>query len=361
MAAINKPSDINKVWADGGDKVSPSDVKINLGWEVEVPPRQYFNWLDGKQDQAIAHINQHGIPVWDAVTEYQANKSYVQGSNGTVYLAVQTHTNQDPTTDVNNTYWKEAFARAQDTIQDWSSTINYTASDYVIGSNGLIYFALQASGPSTTARNPVSEPTYWQQYASHGIIKFDTAGVTNWTVPLAMQLGIIKPKVTVVGGGGSSSRAAASSGGGGGGGGAAIKVVDLSGVTSVTITVGAGGPSLTADGGGNIGGTSSFGAYCSATGGEGGVLGTGGGGGGVGAGGDLNLAGSGGGATATSAGSTVFTAGAGGGSLLGGGGRGRSTGSAAPGVAGLNGGGGGGSVLAAAGGAGGAGVVIIEW
>lgn len=103
MAVVNKPSDINKIWADGGDKVSPSDVKIGLGWEVEVPPRQYFNWLDSKQDQAIAHINQHGIPVWDNITEYQANKSYVQGSDGIIYQSLLTHTNQNPTS--TSGYW----------------------------------------------------------------------------------------------------------------------------------------------------------------------------------------------------------------------------------------------------------------
>lgn len=109
MAVINKPSDINKIWAGSGDKTSPSDVKIGEGWEVEVPPRQYFNWLDNKQDQFNAHVNQHGIPVWDSVTEYQAGKSYTQGSDGVVYIAVQTNANNDPTSDATDSFWREAF------------------------------------------------------------------------------------------------------------------------------------------------------------------------------------------------------------------------------------------------------------
>lgn len=108
MSVINKPSDINKIWAEGGDKVSPSDVKIGTGWEVEVPPRQWFNWLDSKQDQAIAHINQFGIPVWDSVTEYQADKSYVQGSDGIIYLATQTATNQNPVS--SPAYWRKLLS-----------------------------------------------------------------------------------------------------------------------------------------------------------------------------------------------------------------------------------------------------------
>jgi len=106
-------------------------------------------------------------------------------------------------------------------------------------------------------------------------------------------------KVIVVGGGGS---AASNSGagnaylGGGGGGGAAIEFVTLSQNDTVAVTVGYGAtdPAAAATDG-NTGGTSSFGAYCSATGGEGGKYSASnvgeGGVGGLGSGGDLNLKG----------------------------------------------------------------------
>lgn len=79
-----------------------------------------------------------------------------------------------------------------------------------------------------------------------------------------------KAKVTVIGGGGSGGR---NRGAGGGGGGKVEKYIDLTGVDTVPITVGAGGtkPAAgTAPISGNPGGTSSFGSYCSATGGWGG-------------------------------------------------------------------------------------------
>ena len=108
MPLINKPQNINKIWSSSGDRATPSDQKINQGWVPEIPPHQWFNYIDNKQDQAIAHINQMGIPQWDAVTEYQANKSYVQGpTNGVVYKATQTHTNQNP--EVGQGFWEEAF------------------------------------------------------------------------------------------------------------------------------------------------------------------------------------------------------------------------------------------------------------
>jgi hypothetical protein len=82
---------------------------------VEVPPRQWENYIQNKQDQAIAHINQHGIAVWDAETEYQADTSYTQGqTNGTIYRAKVTHSGQNPELDTLNTYWDIAFAAAGD-------------------------------------------------------------------------------------------------------------------------------------------------------------------------------------------------------------------------------------------------------
>lgn len=115
MAEISKP-DYRYVWSSGGANVSPSNTKIQTGWTSEVPPYQWENYLQNRQDNMLVHINQHGIPQWDALTEYFANKSYTLGSDGLVYKAVQNSgpntTTQDPTTDVSDTYWRVAFADA---------------------------------------------------------------------------------------------------------------------------------------------------------------------------------------------------------------------------------------------------------
>lgn len=109
MPNIVKPSGINQLWAAGGTKVAPSLQKLNIGWVVELPPYQYQNWLDNRQDTFIAHINQHGIPEWDTETEYQGNLSYTQGSNGLIYKCLVTNTNFNPTNPLNSTYWVRAF------------------------------------------------------------------------------------------------------------------------------------------------------------------------------------------------------------------------------------------------------------
>lgn len=114
MALISKP-DYTYIWASGGSSVEPSNTKKQTGWTAEVPPFQWENWIQNRQDQFIAHINQRGIPQWDGQTEYEAGGlSYVQGSDGVVYKSVAVSgpstTVQDPTTDVSDTYWTVAFA-----------------------------------------------------------------------------------------------------------------------------------------------------------------------------------------------------------------------------------------------------------
>ena len=114
MPLITKP-DFTYVWASGGAIVAPNDTKKQLGWVAEAPPFQWDNWLQNRQDQMLAHINQRGIPAWDGLTNYEAGGlSYVQGSDGKIYKSVAASgpsaTAQNPTTDVSDTYWTVAFA-----------------------------------------------------------------------------------------------------------------------------------------------------------------------------------------------------------------------------------------------------------
>lgn len=111
-AEVNKP-DFSYVWASGGAIVAPSDVKKQTGWTAEVPPFQWENFLQNRQDNAILHLFQKGISEWDVLSNYYFTasgvRSYVQGSDGVVYVAVADSLNQNPTTDSTHTYWKPAF------------------------------------------------------------------------------------------------------------------------------------------------------------------------------------------------------------------------------------------------------------
>ena len=147
-----------------------------------------------------------------------------------------------------------------------------------------------------------------------------TPGGVTWTKPS----GLVAVKVTVVGGGGGRPPSPGVRGGSGGGG-AAIEYIPAPSIPGpVTVTVGAGGPSASP----GAGGTSSFGAFCSATSGAVATSDSGGAGG-AGSGGTINFDGEAGGVsrsnpTGTTPGASpvlrVSIGGRGGASIFGGGG-----------------------------------------
>lgn len=184
MAEITKPLDINKIWASAGDVLAPSDSKIATGWQVEIPARQYFNYIDHKQDAAIAHINQHGIPVWDNTTEYQyslsGTKSICMGSDGTIYRTKQVNTNQNPVTDTTDTYWEIAFANVGDFYTQTQSDARYlqksmNLSDLVnpatARANLSVYSQAQTyTKPEVDAKTTVASPGQAQAQTSNTVL-----------------------------------------------------------------------------------------------------------------------------------------------------------------------------------------------
>lgn len=256
-----------------------------------------------------------------------------------------------------------------------------TLNNVILG-NGTS--AVQVVAPSTNGNVLTSNGTTWTSAAppstyvgGQGQV-FTTTGANTFTVPT----GITTVKVTVVGGGGNGGGTANSACGGGGGGGLSVRyVTGLTPGGTVTATVGA------------VAGTSSFGAFASATGGASVTTGTAGGAGGTGSSGTYNIAGGAGGAGVNIAGASGSGGGGGGGGgalgpdgpavaffvgcagpfqvafpayggagVFGRGGTGfggAGNGTAANGFG--NGGGGGGNGASQSGGAGSTGIVVVEW
>jgi hypothetical protein len=226
----------------------------------------------------------------------------------------------------------------------------FLAGDIGAGINEYIYdgtvFRLSAPGSATNFR-------------SHDVKV--TAGTDTFTAP---QTGWYYVKVTGGGGGGGSVNSSANIAACGGGGGVSEDFIYLTAGQTVSRTVGAGGTGGPGAGGvGSSGGTSSFGAYMTATGGGGGA-GAGspngsGGGSGIGVGGALNY-GLGDGSSYTKSDGTGFDIGG-----LGGGAGGQAssaTGLVARGGQAPGGGGGGASTNGSGGGGpGAAGSIIITW
>ncbi len=204
---------------------------------------------------------------------------------------------------------------------------------------------------------------------------FSTAGTftggSGWQKPS----GITTIKVYVTGGGGGGGGIGGDQvddhAEGGAAGGTAIEIIDVTSVVSVTVVVGSAGSGGAQDANGGDGTVSSFGSYCTATGGTGGKT-TGASGyyatGGVGSGGNINLTG----CPPTMGPEFNHFAGLsrsssmGGASFWGGGGRGGMYGAGwsmpeRPAGVGINGSGGGGGMISnVAGAAGGAGFVVVE-
>lgn len=141
MPLITKPDNLNFVWSSAGDKITPSQEKIQQGWVQEIPPRQIFNFIDGRQDQFNAYVNQHGIVGWDEDTDYFAGKSYVQDDvDGTVWRAVNDNTNSEPSS--TNADWAPAFV----TVDGYAGGKRYVGyefknADFLAVSNHRYYLS----------------------------------------------------------------------------------------------------------------------------------------------------------------------------------------------------------------------------
>ncbi len=193
---------------------------------------------------------------------------------------------------------------------EWNS--NHDASNrYAESGNGSI--SNTGSSPDTsilayrcwTSTNSDSNSVTSGGGGIASIQTFDTVGAHTWTKPA----GIETIRVQVVGGGGGAG-GGDSHYGAGGAGGYSEKIIDVSSLNTISVTVGVAGAAGSTGGAGtagSTGGTTSFDTHCSATGGQGGSVSANyeGGSGGVGSGGDINVSG-GNGIHTTNGGSSYF-------------------------------------------------------
>jgi len=198
-------------------------------------------------------------------------KAYVNSADGA--LASK---NTVATADIDNLAVTEA--KLADSSVTSAKIVNGTITGTDIATDTITATNIAASAVGASELNVPGNGTSGQYLASDGdgTMTWTTlpagGGFSNmdvftapgtWTNPG----NISKVKVTVVGGGGGGGNSSVPANTpaettGGGGGGVAIEVIPFPTATNVTVTRGAGG------GGGSAGGTSSFGAYCSATGGS---------------------------------------------------------------------------------------------
>ena len=162
MADIIKKN-MTEIWASAGDVQAPEDSKIRTGWVVESVPRQWWNWFENRQDNNIAYMLQKGIPEWDAETEYQTNKSYVQRNN-VVYKATAVSINKDPALSANASSWVKAFVESSEYLEKIKNIPVSPATMLIINSlgnpdtvpYGTTGLSVLATTSPTAARNAIA-------------------------------------------------------------------------------------------------------------------------------------------------------------------------------------------------------------
>lgn len=289
-------------------------------------PRDGFNGLMHDMTEALQELQQYGFHTWSAGMAPYETGALVR-HNGAVWASVSTNNSEEPgqgskwvrsaqvsnTTTIKGSTTLDAL-RAGLIVADASVgpiTITLPASNAALGSVEFVIrrqdvaehaviiasqgddrifldTTAQAQGQSQTelvfsgdylALRSDGQGRWWcvgqaQLPASMatGFVVFKEPGVFQWTVPAVLRAGRRIAKITVIGGGGGGSWSYPGSTGGAGGG-TVITRLELTGISSVPVTVGLGGIGAKQPGeNGRPGGASSFGTYLSATGGFGGLI-----------------------------------------------------------------------------------------
>jgi hypothetical protein len=92
-------------WADAGNIGIPTSEKIEEGWVEEIPPSEIANFIENRQDEALAYLMQQGVAEWESGIEYQPS-SFIQ-YNGKIYKATGVNIGQQP--NISPASWTQAF------------------------------------------------------------------------------------------------------------------------------------------------------------------------------------------------------------------------------------------------------------
>lgn len=153
--AYTKPTGVNSLWAASGDKITVPSAKVSAGWVAEKPSYQYFNQILYNLGLYDAYANERGIVEWDSGTEYQADKSYIVGSDGNLYKCLVTDSGIDPTLD-DGTNWQ--LILRSDGMTEWSALVSYPEGAVVLYSDGDLY---EATTTTTVGSVPGVSSDWW--------------------------------------------------------------------------------------------------------------------------------------------------------------------------------------------------------
>ncbi len=89
-----------------------------------------------------------------------------------------------------------SFTGLMDThgIVGWSDQVDYDIPAMVFADDGKFYFALQASGPSTTPQDPTGAPTFWEEFVTQQLLAEESGASLIGTIQgTAWHLNVFVP------------------------------------------------------------------------------------------------------------------------------------------------------------------------
>ena len=131
--------DMTIAWAEGGaapDIVAPDNTKLDLGWLGEdLPPHNYFNFLQNRADEYLKHLNENGIPGWDEFTIYSIGSISKADDGVTYYSKTNSNQNNDPSGGVDTINWRVWVANAATTgeVETGTETAKYISPASLAG------------------------------------------------------------------------------------------------------------------------------------------------------------------------------------------------------------------------------------
>lgn len=104
--------DVGRVWANNAPSANIQDPdkfssgKVEKGWEAEIPPFQWFNWVQNRNDLFKLALLERGIPAWGNEVSYARGAVTFNDTDGWIYIASSANTNRKP--DENPSIWKRS-------------------------------------------------------------------------------------------------------------------------------------------------------------------------------------------------------------------------------------------------------------
>lgn len=147
--STNKPN-LNRIWANEANPANIIDPdvgepgKFDSGWLAELPPFEYFNFLQQLFTQGLAHNNEQGINVWDTDTVYPKD-AWAKGSDGEVYVALSQQSGNNPVS--SPTKWKPLASKFISTPKQMKRKVFTSSTSFSIPAGvDNIFISVHAAG-----------------------------------------------------------------------------------------------------------------------------------------------------------------------------------------------------------------------